>query len=513
MVVGVVVGVGGAQRHADATLGSRARPLGSARLIEHLAYSTSELLAIFAVLGAERRLTLLWVLWAVGLLAALTGMDRRAAAQITPRLADAVLPLAARVGATLLLVVPFDPFRSAADLAGLGVVLLLALLAGRGLVDAAVRGAHRRDRLHHRVLIVGSGEIAARLVRAMLEHPAYGMWPIGLVDDDAGGATVSVPRLGSLADLTAVATRERVTRIVLAFSSTREALMVGLLRACERLSVEIYAVPRLFELGFDSRTPNELWGIPLAHVPRALSGRSAQLVKRGFDVLVSLAALLLLSPVLAIIAAAIRLSGPGPVTFHQCRLGLNGRPFMLMKFRTLPLNDDGDRTWSVVHDSRVGKLGRFLRHTGLDEAPQLFNVLRGDMSLVGPRPERPAFADIFTSSIVEYAARHRVRPGITGRAQVHGLRGDTSIADRVRFDNYYVAMWTLSGDIIILLSTAGLFLRQIVIGALHTAARARRPASAAIAGLATGAILEQPTPTLVPPGTVASQSAMPESAQ
>jgi len=160
----------------------------------------------------------------------------------------------------------------------------------------------------------------------------------------------------------------------------------------------------------------------------------------------------------------------------------------------------------------VGKLGGFLRLTGLDEAPQLFNVLRGDMSLVGPRPERPAFADIFTSSIVEYAARHRVRPGITGWAQVHGLRGDTSIADRVRFDNYYVATWTLSGDLIILLSTAGLFLRQMVIAAVHTAANAQRPASAAIAGLVTEVMLEQPTPALLTPDTVASPAVLPESA-
>jgi exopolysaccharide biosynthesis polyprenyl glycosylphosphotransferase len=483
-VEGVVRG-GLAGQHADATLGSHAGVRLSARLVEQVAYSTSEVLAVFAVLGAERRLTVMWVLWAVGVLAALTGVDRRAAAQMTPRLADAVVPVAARVGAVLLLVLPFGPTGSASDLAGLGVTVVLALLVGRGLVSAAVRSAYRRGWLQHRVLIVGSGEIAARLIRAMLEHPEYGMRPSGLVDDDVGVAAAIVPRLGSLNELKAVATRERVTRIVLAFSSTPEALMVGLLRACERLSVEIYAVPRLFELGFDARTPNELWGIPLALVPRALSHRSAQVVKRGFDVVVSLAMLILLSPVMAVIAAAIRLSGPGPVTFHQYRVGRDGRCFTLMKFRTLAPNDDGDRIWSVVHDPRVGKLGGFLRHTGLDEAPQLFNVLRGHMSLVGPRPERPAFADIFTLSIAEYEARHRVRPGITGWAQVHGLRGDTSITDRVRFDNYYVTMWTLRGDIIILLRTAGLFLRQVLRWRLHSPAKAQqRLAQPALAGLA-----------------------------
>ena len=228
------------------------------------------------------------------------------------------------------------------------------------------------------------------------------------------------------------------------------------------MSLEIYVVPRLFELGFDIRSRDELWGIPLSRVPRALSLRSARVLKRSFDIVISLVSLVVLSPVMAVTAAAVRLSGPGPLIFRQYRVGLDGRPFTMMKFRTLLPNQDGDRTWSVAHDPRVSKLGGFLRRTGLDEMPQLFDVLRGDMSLVGPRPERAGFARIFTMSIAEYGARHRVRPGITGWAQVHGLRGDTSVADRARFDNYYLATWTLSGDIIILLRTARLCLIQLI---------------------------------------------------
>ena len=501
--------MGLARQHADAAVGSHRRIGGSARLVGRVAYRTSGVLALFTVLGAERRLTVMWALWAVGMFIALTGVDGRAAAQITPRLVDAVVPVATRVGAVLLLVVPFDPEGSASGLAGFGLIVVLALLVGRGLVGAAMSKAYRRGWLQHRVLIVGSGEIAARLIRAMLEHPEHGMRPIGVVDEDIGVAADTLPRLGSLDELKAVASRERVTRIVLADSSAPEAVMVSVLRACERLRVEIYAVPRLFELGFDAPVPDEMWGIPLAPVPCALSHRSARAVKRGFDVVVSLAALIVLSPVMAMIAAAIRLGGAGPVTFRQCRVGLDGRRFTLMKFRTLTPNDDADRTWSVVHDPRVGKLGGFLRHTGLDEAPQLFNVLRGDMSLVGPRPERPAFADFFTSSIVEYGARHRVRPGITGWAQVHGLRGDTSIADRARFDNYYVATWTLSHDIVILLRTGGLCLRQLIRWLVLTTARAPQPALAASVGLSTEAVLEQLTATLISPGTVATGTVTP----
>ena len=510
--MGTVDGGGPTPAHADTSLAAHYGPRVSALLIGHVAYSTSEALAFFAVLAAERRLTFIWVLWAIGALASLTGLDRRAAAQVTPRLDDAVVPVAARVGAMLLLIVPFDPGRSTSDLAGLGVTVVLTLLVARGLVGGAVRGAYRRDWLRHPTLIVGSGEIAARLIRAMLQHPECGMRPTGLVDDDAGVASSIVPRLGCLDELEAVVKRERVTRIVLAFWSTPEALVVGLLRACERLSVEIYVVPRLFELGFDARLHDELWGIPLTLVPRSLSRRSARVVKRGFDVVISMAALILLSPVMAVVAAVIRLSGPGPVIFRQYRIGLDARPFTMLKFRTLLPNHDGDRTWSVAHDPTVGKLGGFLRRTGLDELPQLVDVLRGDMSLVGPRPERGRFADIFTESIAEYAGRHRVRPGITGWAQVHGLRGDTSVADRARFDNYYLATWTLSGDVLILLRTAFLCLRQVIPGRILAGPEtSQRPAPTSIAALSTESIVEQPPP-MPRPGTTASGTVTPQSA-
>src|SRR6202165_5317938 len=288
------------------------------------------------------------------------------------------------------------------------------------------------------------------------------MRPIGLVDDDAGVATSAVARLGSLVDLEAIARRTHVSRVVVAFSSTPEVLTLRVLRACERLSVEIYVVPRFFELGFDAAVADDLWGIPLALLPCALARRTSRGLKRGFDVVMSAVALTVLSPLLAIVAMAIRCTSPGPVTFRQSRVGLDGRHFTVIKFRTMVTNDDGDRTWSVVADPRVTRLGQFLRRTGLDEAPQLFNVLLGHMSLVGPRPERPVFVGIFAAAVPEYEARHRIRVGITGWAQVNGLRGDTSITDRARFDNYYVASWTLRGDIVILVRTVLLLFRQMI---------------------------------------------------
>lgn len=476
-----------------------------ARPALRIAFSVSEAMALVAVLVAAHRITIPWLLWAVAVVVALADPDRRAAVRVSPRLADDAAPVAERLALALLLVIPFVPIHSRADPIVLGVTLVPALLIARGLAVCAVRAACRRGWLEHRVLIVGSGEVADRLARAMLERPEYGMQLIGTVDDDPAAAVADVPRLGSVSDLEALARRERVSRIVLAFSSIPEAQMVRVLIACEGLSAEIYAVPRFFEVGFDAFAPDQILGIPLALLPCPLRRRSASLLKRGFDLIVSLIALILLSPVLAIVAAAVRFSGPRtsagrpPVLFRQSRLGLDGRQFTMMKFRTMVPNDDGDHTWSVEGDPRVSKLGAFLRRTGLDEAPQLWNVLRGDMSLVGPRPERPLLADVFAASIPEYEARHRVRAGITGWAQVNGLRGDTSIIDRARFDNYYVATWTLSRDIAILLRTAGLLLRHMV---------PRRTPRAAVVQPSTPAEIDAPlTETILAPSSLQASAA------
>ena len=508
--MGMAEGSGIARPRAGSTPTKRWRTLLSGRAFVRIALSAASAAVLFTLIAAQQRLTVIWVLWACGILAALSGVDRRTAARITPRLVDAAAPVAGRVGLVLLLIVPFIRNESGNDVITVGAVAVAALLLARALVCAGVVEARRHGRLHQRVLIVGSGEIAARIARTMLAHPEYGMRPIGLVDDEPGVAAAVVPLLGSLASLDAIALREEVTSIVVAFSATRDELTVRLLRACERLSLEMYVVPRFLELGFEASTPDELWGIPLVLLPRPLCRRSARTMKRGFDIVVSFIALLLLSPVMALLFLAIRLSGSGPVTFQQSRVGLDGRHFTLLKFRTMSPNDDSDTTWSVVGDPRIGKLGGFLRRTGLDEAPQLLNVLRGDMSLVGPRPERPAFAEIFAASFSEYVARHRVRAGITGWAQVHGLRGDTSIADRVRFDNYYVATWTLSGDVRILLRTVALVLRQVVPRRGRvTTPRRQQPASAAASASPSAAMIEQLTPPLGAAGHVAGATVPP----
>jgi exopolysaccharide biosynthesis polyprenyl glycosylphosphotransferase len=204
---------------------------------------------------------------------------------------------------------------------------------------------------------------------------------------------------------------------------------------------------------------DDVWGIPLVRLPRPPSHRGTWRVKRALDIVVAVLALVALSPVLAVVAAAIRLSGPGGVFFRQQRVTGGGHVFDVIKFRTLVENSDSDTTWSVVSDRRVTRVGRLLRRAGLDEVPQLINVLRGEMTLVGPRPERPHFVERFTAAHPRYDARHRVTAGMTGWAQIHGLRGNTSIRDRVRFDNHYIEHWSLWQDVVILLRTVAVVFR------------------------------------------------------
>jgi lipopolysaccharide/colanic/teichoic acid biosynthesis glycosyltransferase len=198
----------------------------------------------------------------------------------------------------------------------------------------------------------------------------------------------------------------------------------------------------------------------LAMVPASHVVNSA--AKRALDILGALLGLVLAAPLLAVFALAVRLEGGPGVIFRQERVGLGGATFTLLKLRSLrPVGAEGDTTWSIAHDDRIGPVGRLIRKTSIDELPQLWNVLRGDMSLVGPRPERPHFADQFARTIPGYAERHRVVPGLTGLAVTKGLRGDTSITERARFDNLYIDTWNLALDIKILFQTV----RQVATGA------------------------------------------------
>jgi exopolysaccharide biosynthesis polyprenyl glycosylphosphotransferase len=324
-------------------------------------------------------------------------------------------------------------------------------------VFAFGRCCRRRLGRCDRTIVVGAGKVGVDLVRTMLRHPEFGLRPVAFVDSEPEPDPASLPVELLHEDLSAAITRLRAGTVVLAFSHARDSPVVGAAIAAHRLGCTTLVVPRMFELHQDGPDIERLRSYPLIRLSTAPASRPSWWVKRGLDVVLAAVALAALLPVIALCALAVLLESGRPVIFRQVRVGMDDRTFLLYKIRSVRTGDvdDSQSRWSVAGDSRVGPVGRFLRRSSLDELPQLWNILRGDMSIVGPRPERPAFVREFSAIHDLYWARHRVPTGLTGLAQVHGLRGDTSIADRARYDNYYIANWSLWLDVKIVLLTVG----------------------------------------------------------
>jgi exopolysaccharide biosynthesis polyprenyl glycosylphosphotransferase len=338
-------------------------------------------------------------------------------------------------------------------------VLFAAVLLFRGTAYRMVCLARCRGLVRHRTVIVGAGQVGLRISCTLLERD-YGLDPVGFVDSrvpESSLALLPAPLLGGYEELGQVIREHEIRDVVVAFGGARESDLVDILRTCDRLDVEVFVVPRLFELHNANRYTDEIWGVPLIRVRRAVFRSPWWRVKRLVDVAVSALLLVLLAPLLAVCAAAVRYEGGPGIIFRQERVGLDSRPFQVLKFRSLkPVDQTESQTnWNIEHDDRLGPVGRLLRTTSFDELPQLWNILRGDMSLVGPRPERPHFVNQFSRHIPRYTSRHRVPAGLTGWAQVHGLRGDTSVEDRARFDNYYIENWSPWLDAKILVKTVG----------------------------------------------------------
>ncbi len=261
---------------------------------------------------------------------------------------------------------------------------------------------------------------------------------------------------GEIDELPALVDTGSIDRIILADSSLGHDRIVSVLLLCERNLIEFQMVPDLFRVMTGSMDMQALDDIPLLGVSKwPLDFFWNRMLKRGFDVAGSVVGLLLGAPVMLAAAAAIRLSSPGPVFYRQERCGENGRCFILYKLRTMQVDAERDigPVWTRPDDARRTRVGAFLREHNLDEIPQFWNVLKGDMSLVGPRPERPHFVERFKEDIGRYMWRHVSRPGMTGWAQVNGLRGDTSLEERVKYDLFYLENWSLSFDFKILMRT------------------------------------------------------------
>jgi exopolysaccharide biosynthesis polyprenyl glycosylphosphotransferase len=369
-----------------------------------------------------------------------------------------------------LLVHPKDPgapllFR--AWLLGLGFVGLLRLCFI--LVQQRLRSTRTIAR---RTLIIGAGEVGARVGRRLEQMPAYGLAPIGYIDDDpppaAAAEGLPAPVLGAMCDLVELVDAHEVEHVILAFSGTADEEVLPLLRRCATQGVGVSFVPRLFDL-INTRSAFEpVGGLPVATLHSTNPLGPTFTLKHAIDRVVAALLIVVAAPLLAVIALLIKRDSRGPVLFRQRRMGRDGKVFDVLKFRTMwgnpAVQGEADAGWVAAMTGnestpagpsvdRTTRIGRLMRRSSLDELPQLFNVLRGDMSLVGPRPERTAYVESFSVKIARYDDRHRVKSGITGWAQVHGLRGKTSIADRVELDNYYIDNWSLWLDLKILLMT------------------------------------------------------------
>lgn len=339
--------------------------------------------------------------------------------------------------------------RSAAVMA---VGVLVAVTAGRRIAYAVIVHQRASGRITYPTLMVGAGAPAAALTQRIQAHPESGLRLVGAVADHVTRSPGPLPLLGTSQDLARLVSQRRITDLVIGYGGMSSANLVDVLRTCDRINVEIYVVPRLFELHSLRVGDDHIWGFPLVRVRRPAQRVLTWRVKRAFDVTLAAVALLLCAPVIAAVALAARLELGHGVIFRQTRIGLQGRPFELMKFRSMQTSPEVQGVWSVSEE-RIGRVGRFIRRYSLDELPQLVNVLKGDMSLVGPRPERPEYVEQFCLAVPRYLHRHRVPVGMTGLAAVNGLRGDTSIEDRADFDNWYIDNWSLWLDVKILIRT------------------------------------------------------------
>jgi exopolysaccharide biosynthesis polyprenyl glycosylphosphotransferase len=276
----------------------------------------------------------------------------------------------------------------------------------------------------------------------MHHHPEYGLRPVGYLGSDKASPADGVSLLGHSTELARVVSDHSISVVVLALTSRPPRELVSCVRTCDSMRCDVFWVPQFLELSPVHPQMDLLWGYPLIRRRREVYGLVGRTVKRSIDVIIAAVALLAVLPLMAVCALAVRLGSDGPVLFSQRRLGVGLRSFVMIKFRTLR-----------SADAAPGPIGRFLRKYSLDELPQLFNVLRGEMSLVGPRPELPVFVDEFSRRYPGYRDRHRVKAGLTGWSQIHGLRGECSIEDRARFDNQYIENWSIWGDVKILLRT------------------------------------------------------------
>lgn len=446
---------------APPEIATTAPPVSSGQVAAVVAMPLADLIALVAavaiagLLGGLSGWLVLGYAAAVFLVLSAIGLQRL---RICLRVCDQSGRIIVAAAAPALAVAPWITAAHAMALAA-GTAGLLS--ATRAAASAVLRSAHRQGRLTERAVLVGAGPEGRQLATLLDEHPELGLRPVGFLDHPPrDGSTHArgplLPLVGGVDDLGALVAREGISRVIVCDPAVPDAELAGALRASRPLAADVCVLPRLPGLG--AAVPvaclDEVWGTPLIPLRRS-SGAGAALgrpLKRTFDVLVAAVLLVLAAPLLGVSALAVRLTLRRPALFRQVRVVGQGELAEIVKLRTLGRHGDPDTSWAVPAE-QCGALGRSLRVTHIDELPQLVSVLRGDMSLVGPRPERPHFVRQFSQSVPGYAGRQRMPAGMTGWSQVHRLNGDTSISDRARFDNYYIEYWSFWLDLAVLART------------------------------------------------------------
>jgi Undecaprenyl-phosphate glucose phosphotransferase len=348
-----------------------------------------------------------------------------------------------------------DHYESRGTMALFTALTAIGMLAGRRLIWEGVRKLRKRGLNQTHALIVGTGRVARKTARALRHASWMGIRTVGFVEDNPSRWAADLNVLGTTADLPDLVAKHRAEHVFIALPLNRHAEARKVFEVLGQTMVEVRLVLDVPNLAGLSLTTSNLDGLPVIGLRESPHFGLNLVVKRVMDVALSSVGLIFLSPMLLTVAAVVKLSSRGPVFYRQERCGLNGKPFPMLKFRTMKIDAEAQTgpVWAIKNDPRRTPLGSFLRRTSLDEFPQLINVLKGDMSLVGPRPERPVFIRQFSQTIPNYMARHCVKAGVTGWAQVHGWRGNTSLRKRLQYDLYYITHWSPFLDIRILWMT------------------------------------------------------------
>ena len=337
-------------------------------------------------------------------------------------------------------------------------ICIAASWSMRMLVFYTLRNMRKKGLNQKQVLLVGYSRAAEEYIDRILENPQWGYVVRGILDDNVPSGTVykGIKVIGRIANLMVILPANRLDEIAITLGLNEYYRLEEIVALCEKSGVHTKFIPDYNKIIPTKPYTEDILGLPVINIRYVpLSNTFNAMVKRVMDIIGSVFGIIVASPLMLVMCVLIKVTSPGPLIYKQERVGLHNRTFRMYKFRSMEVQTEAEekKSWTVKNDPRVTGIGRFMRRTSIDELPQLFNILKGDMSLVGPRPERPFFVEKFREEIPRYMVKHQVRPGLTGWAQVNGYRGDTSIRKRIEYDLYYIENWTVGFDIKILFLT------------------------------------------------------------